>query len=46
MRVYYRISNNSYKKNRIINTSAYATIGIVSTKNKNIANLKKAGRTR
>jgi ribosomal protein L2 len=34
------------KKNRIINTSAYATIGIVSTKNKNIANLKKAGRTR
>jgi ribosomal protein L2 len=34
------------KKKRIINGAAYATIGIVSTKNKNIPNLKKAGRTR
>ena len=34
------------KKNRRINTSAYATRGIISTKNKNIINLKKAGRTR
>lgn len=42
----FRTVRRPSKKNRIISTDAIATRGIVSTKNKQIPNLKKAGRTR
>lgn len=42
----YTIVRLPSKKKRQINVASYATIGVVSTINKNMANLKKAGRVR